>query len=195
MKLNQTLKITTAVILMALVTSTAHAAKKNPPKGGGGDGGGGTQNALVSLESVSPYIPYVESQSFDNKGQVVLYGKMDLLDFEGSYNNGDTCPYNVMDGIFVIHPISSTNPAAVEMTFRYNGFLDNDEQAAHILTMTGSFDEPDNWPPTVDDPETTLTFNYWGLAAENRKAQRKDCERLYAYNSNGKWTVDVSLVQ
>jgi hypothetical protein len=198
MKLNQTLKITTAVILMALVTSTAHAAKKNPPKGGGGDGGGGTQNALVSLESDSPYIPYVESQSFDNKGQVVLYGKMDLLDFEGSYNSGISCIYeltydDLTDGIFVIYPISSTNPAAVEMTFRYNGFLDNDEQAAHILTMTGSFDEPDNWPPTVDDPETTLTFNYWGLAAENRKAQRKDCERSYAWG--GEWTVTVSLVQ
>ena len=91
MKLNQTLKITTTLILMALVASTAHAAKKNPPKGGGGDGGGGTQNALVSLESVSPYIPYIESQSFDNKGQVVLYGEMDLLYFEGRYNNGETC--------------------------------------------------------------------------------------------------------
>lgn len=200
MKLNQTIKIMTAVILMAIITSTAHAAKK-PPKGGGSDGGGaGNQNALVSLESSSPHIPYVESQSFDNKGQVVFYGHMNLSEFEVSYDNGELCAYDqtaedLTNGIFVIHPISSTNPGAVEMTFRFSGFLDNDEQAAHILSMTGSFDEPPNWPPTVDDPETTLTFEYWEMAAENRKAQRKDCSGSRDYNVPGSWTVYIGLVQ
>ena len=59
--------------------------------------------------------------------------------------------------------------------------------------MTGSYD-PLNWPPTADNP-ATLTFEYWEMAAENRKAQRKDCEGSYDYTGEGGWEVYVSLVQ
>ena len=64
-----------------------------------------------------------------------------------------------------------------------------------IPTMTGKFDEPGNWPPTVEDPSTTVTLEYWEFAAENPKAQRKDCAGFYEYTGEGPWTVTVSLVE
>jgi hypothetical protein len=194
--------ITAVAILMALAINPAHGGNNgNNGNGGGGGGGGddggvGNSNALVSLDSASPYIPKVESESFDNKGQVVFYGYMDLREFPGSYNNGDTCLREevLTEGIIVIHPDSKSSPEAAELIFWYRDVLDSGEPTQHLLTMAGIFDERDNWPPTADDPSTTVTLEYWKFAAENRKAQRQDCAGSYDYTGEGPWVVTVSLV-
>ena len=200
MKLINTIKIMTAVIIMAIASNPAQAAKggngKDKGGGGGGDDGGvGNSNALVSLNNVNPDIPYVESESFNNNGQVVFYGQMDLSLFPGSYNNGDACDKDLTDGIIVIQPRSNTNPQAAELIFWYNDTLDSDETATHLLTMTGTFDNLDNWPPTAEDIYSSVTLEYWEFAAENRKAQRKDCSGKYVYSGAGPWTVTITLVQ
>jgi hypothetical protein len=203
MKLINTIKIMTAVIIMAIATNPAQAAKggNGKDKGGGGDDGGvGNSNALVYLDNDSPRIPCVESESFNNNGQVVFYGQMDLSQFPGSYNNGDICPKGMTEGIIVIQPRSNNNPQAAEMIFWYNDTLDSNETATHLLTMTGTFDERDNWPPTTGDIYSSVTLEYWEFAAENRKAQRKDCAGKYDYpgagnQDAGPWTVTVTLVQ
>jgi hypothetical protein len=198
MKLINTIQIMTAAIIMAIATNPAQAAKggNGKDKGGGGDDGGvGNSNALVYLNNVSPEIPYVESESFNNNGQVVFYGQMDLSEFPGSYNNGDACPKGMTEGIIVIQPRSNNNPQAAELIFWYNDTLDSDETATHLLTMTGPFEEPANWPPTAEDIDSSVTLEYWEFAAENRKAQRKDCAGKYDYTGAGPWTVTITLVQ
>ena len=63
------------------------------------------------------------------------------------------------------------------------------------MFMEGEFDEPDNWPPSGSDPETTVTFDYWEIHAENKKAQRDDCagESATVPDPNGPWTITVTL--
>jgi hypothetical protein len=213
MKSGTLLKITTATLILGMAANPAYAAKGGKGKGGGGDGdddgGPGIQNASVSLESISPYIPSVVSQSFDNKGQVVFYGAMDLSEFPGTYDNGDDDEGNDLnctklatdgptEGIIVIYPQSSKNPQAAEMIFWYSDVLENGESAQHLLTMTGQFVSDAqgnlNWPPTAAEP-TDIELEYWEFAAENRKAQRQDCEGSYNYTGEGPWTVTVSLVE
>ncbi|NIP70631.1 MAG: hypothetical protein GTO04_16055 [Planctomycetales bacterium] len=92
----------------------------------------------------------------------------------------------------MIYPQSSTNPLAAEMIFWYEDVLQSGDAVTHLLTMTGHFDEPDNWPPAID---TTVTLEYWEFAAENRKAQRQDCSGSYEFDGAGPWTVTVSRVQ
>ena len=58
--------------------------------------------------------------------------------------------------------------------------------------MEGEFDEPDNWPPSETDPETTLTLNYWEFAAVNKKAQKKDCAGESDFPAGTTWTVTVT---
>lgn len=197
MKLNDMIKITTAAMTMALAFNTAHAAKGGNKGGGGSDeeNGGGASTAVVALDSFSPYIPLVISNSVDRGGQAVFYGQMDLSEFPGKYDNGTACSNGLLDGIIVIYPQSSKNPQAAEMIFWYNDVLESGESITHLLTMTGQFDEPGNWPPTAADPETTVTLEYWEFAAENRKAQRQDCSGSYAFDGTGPWTVTVSHVE
>jgi hypothetical protein len=193
MKLSHSIKITTAAIAMALAFNTAHAAKGGNKGNDSGeeDNTGGVSTASVALESTSPYIPLILSNSVDRAGKAVFYGQMDLSEFPGSYDNGTACSNGLLDGIIVIYPQSSKNPQAAEMIFWYPDTLESGEQITHLLTMTGKFDEPGNWPPTAADPETTVTLEYWEFAAENRKAQRQDCSGSYAFDGTGPWTATV----
>jgi hypothetical protein len=79
-----TVSMIAAAFLLSL--NAPAMAAKGGNKGGKDEGGAGNQNAVVALQSTSPYIPYVESQSFDNKGQVVFYGQMDMSGFAGRYD-------------------------------------------------------------------------------------------------------------
>lgn len=178
MKLNNAIKITTAALLITLATCPAYGGNGNGKGNGGGDDGGndpgGISNARVYLEQDNPGIPYVESESFDNKGQVVFYGHMNLKGFNGQYNNGDPCiRYDEpTEGIIVIHPLSNNNPEAAELIFWYRDILDSGDTIQHLLTMTGTFEDSNDWPPAG---ETTVRLETWEFSAENKKAQRQDC--------------------
>jgi hypothetical protein len=196
MNAQNSIKIISAAIIIALATGNAFAAKggnKGGNDGGSDDDGGGGSTTTFALESISPYIPLVTGGI--QRGQGVFYGQMDLSEFPGTYDNLTSCSNGLLDGIIVIYPQSSKNPQAAEMIFWYDDALQSGDAITHLLTMTGKFDEPGNWPPTAANPETTVTLEYWEFAAENRKAQRQDCSGSYAFDGSGPWTVTVHYVE
>jgi len=193
MKLSTFVKITSTFIILATAAETAQAAKGGN-KNGGGDPSGGYIDAVFIVDSLSPPIPPVDSNSADTKGQVVWYGQMDLGDFEGTWDSGGICQHQgLRDGIIVMYPQSTKNPLSAELIFWFSAQLETGDSVTHLLTMQGQFDEPDNWPPSADDPQTTVTLNYWEFAAENRKAQRQDCAGSSDFPA-GPWTVTVTRV-
>ncbi len=200
MKLSKFFSITTVVLITASVAGNAIAGKGGN-KDKGGDDSGGFIDATFIVDSSAPSIPPVASNSADSKGQLVFYAGdntvaadgMDLSLFEGSYDNGTPCSNGFLDGIIVIYPQSSRNPGSAELILWYSDDLESGDEVTHLLTMQGTFDEPANWPPSEEDPQTTITLNYWEFAAENRKAQRQDCSGSSDFPA-GPWTVTVTRV-
>ncbi len=187
--------ITTAASILALAaTSTIFAM---PPGGNGGgkdkeDPDGGYIDAVFTVESVSPPIPYVTSSSADSKGQIVYYGAMDVSQFPGFWDSGEPCEHlGLRQGTVVIYPESSRNPGKAELLFWFKAEVASGDTVQHLLTMRGTFDEPANWPPSVDDPYTSITLNEWEFSAENKKAQRQDCAGRSDFPA-GPWTVNVT---
>jgi hypothetical protein len=186
--------ITAAAIMITLATTSSTFALPAGGNGGGNGGGNdkGPVDATFTAESVSPPIPYVTSNSADAKGQIVYYGAMDLSQFLGSWDSGAACGHlGLREGIVVIYPESSRNPGKAELIFWFNAQLASGDSVTHLLTMRGTFDEPANWPPSVDDPYTSITLNEWEYAAENKKAQRQDCSGVSDFPA-GPWTVNVT---
>jgi len=193
MKLSNFASITAALFILGMASGSVYAAKGGN-KNSGGDPSGGYIDAVFIVDSLDPPIPPVASNSADTKGQVVWYGQMDLSQFEGTWDSGGVCFHEgLRDGIIVIYPQSSKSPLNAELIFWFNAPLESDDSVTYLLTMQGQFDEPDNWPPSVDDPQTTITLNYWEFAAENRKAQQQDCAGSSDFPA-GPWTVTVTRV-
>ena len=179
-----------AAILLAISSTAALAAKGG--NGGGGNEWSGPDDPVFTAESVSPYIPEVESHSLDD-AQVVFYHAMfGLSSFEGTLESGEPCFHADQTGTLVIHRESRKNPQAAELLFWFQGELESGDTATHSMTMLGVFDEPDHWPPTEADPVPTVTFEYWEFEAENRKAKLQDCAGSYDYSGVGPWTVTVT---
>jgi hypothetical protein len=84
------------------------------------------------------------------------------------------------------------NPYTAYLTAYFQSELYSGATKTHYLFMEGEFDEPDNWPPSN---ETTVTFDYWEIYAENKKAQRDDCAggSDLVPDPNGPWTMTVKL--
>jgi hypothetical protein len=197
MKLRRNVQIITATAVLALAMGAAHA-HHNPGHGGGGGGGPGPgpNDPVFTVESLSPYIPAVDSHSLDGGGQIVFYDAlMDLSPFDGTLESGENCSHGEQIGTLVIHRESRKNPLVAELVFWFQGVLESGDLATHSFVMQGWFDEPDNWPPTEADIETTVTFENWQFEAENRPAQRQDCAGAYDYSGVGPWTVTVTLLQ
>jgi hypothetical protein len=77
-------------------------------------------------------------------------------------------------GTLVLTPgDSAAEEGAAELRFGFQGLLTNEKTAQYYLTMSGVMD-PISWPPTT--ATTTMAFDYWEIAAENKKNQRSDCE-------------------
>lgn len=186
MKSHHIMHIATIVIFVTMAAGPAAAAK------GGNKEWPGPNDPVFTVESGNPFIPAVDSHSLDD-AQIVFYGaQVDLSIFEGKLENGDPCFHADSTGTLVIHRASRKNPQAAELVFWFPGMLESGEYATHSFTMQGWFDEPDNWPPTVGDPVTTVTFEYWEFEAENKWAQRLDCAGSYDYSGAGPWTVTVT---
>jgi hypothetical protein len=192
MKAGNIIKITIAAVMLVTAAGSVQAAKggnkdKSDPEGGYID-------AVYMVDSTSPVIPPVASNSADAKGQIVFYGQMDISEFEGTWDSGSPC-FNpgMRDGIIVMYPQSTKNPQKAELIFWYKRELFSGDTIQHLLTMQGEFDEPGNWPPTEADPTTTVTLNYWEFAAENRKAQRQDCAGSSDIPA-GPWVVNVERI-
>ena len=188
-------QVTATALLGIALAMPSYAAKGGKGKGGGGDDSGGFVDAVFVADSLYPDIPPVESNSMDSKGQGVFYGEMDLSPFDGQYPDGTDCTKapGLIRGTIVLQRPSSSNPGGARMLFWYDDVLDNGKSATHLVTLNGRFDEPTNWPPSLEDPVTTVTFNEWTFHAENRKAQRSDCAGSSEYGV-GPYVINVTRV-
>lgn len=142
--------------------------------------------------------PAVDSYSMDRDWQIVFRDAyMELSEFVGTDSNGE-CNHGFRPGIIVLKPKSRKNPLIAKLEFWFPSELESGDTVSHLFIMEGVFDEPGNWPPTEVDPSTSLTFNYWEVAAENKWAQRQDCAggtTEEEYPEDPPWTVSVTLKQ
>ena len=89
----------------------------------------------------------------------------------------------------VLKPKSRKVPDIARLEYWFKGeLLESGDVVTYLLVMEGKFDEPDNWPPT---DFTTVSFNYWELAAENKWAQRQDCAGAFG-DALYPWSVTVT---
>jgi hypothetical protein len=185
MRLINIIKIITTTAIMTAAVGTAHAAKGGNKDKGNPDGG--FIDAVFSAASSDPYIPYVESNSADTKGQMVFYGHMNMSQFTGTWDHPDDedvieCSADglreydddLTEGIIVIYPQESLDyENGAELKFWYRDVLESGKEIQHLLTMQGQF--LGNWPPSEASSMTTVSLRSWKFSAENRKAQRQDC--------------------
>jgi len=168
----------------------------------GGNGGGGTTESppdpVFWAESSDPGIN-TGLDSHGNTGDQIVwyYDSIDLSSFTGTWStSGGACsPGVVSKPTLVIERKSQSDPVGAHVLIWYQSQLESGDSVTHLMTMEGTFDEPDNWPPSVDSPTTSVTLNYWEFAAENKKAQRVDCAGDSGIpGTAGTWTIDVSRV-
>ena len=201
MKPINVIKILATAAIMTAAVGPAHAAQGGNKDKGNPDGG--FIDAVYSAVSSDPYIPYVESNSADTKGQIVFYGHMDMSIFTGTWDSGGECSMDdlydddkedgLIEGIIVIFPQDSKNPGSAELRFWYRNVLESGKEIQHLLTMQGEFDDRDNWPPSETDRVNTVLLDYWEFGAENRKAQRQDCSGSSGFAPGvGPWEVIVT---
>jgi len=182
-----------------LVVPDSLAKKGGNGGGGGGGNGGGGADPDFTAASADPVIPAIGSYSLDTGGQIVFRNaQMDLFQFEGILKNGDSCNHwdlnygSLNDGTLVLKPKSSNNPTTAVLSFWFQSVLESGDTVMHLFTMEGEFDAQDDWPPSVENPVTAVMFNYWEVAAENKKAQRQDCAGELPDNSSSTWSVTVT---
>jgi hypothetical protein len=160
-----------------------------------GQGGGG-EDPIFTAESLDPNIPAVDSYDVFQETTIVFRdAQFDLSQFEGTWDNsGGACDHGFTGGTFTIKPKSDSTPDLALLTATFQSELETGQVKTHVFTMEGLFDEPGNWPPSSGDPQTTITFDYWEVQAENKKAQRDDCagESATVPDPNGPWTVAVT---
>jgi hypothetical protein len=182
-----------------MVAASPAFAKPGNGNGGGNGGGGGGPDPVFVVESTDPTILAPESYSLDRGEQIVFRdADMDLGQFDVTYQGGGDCDHGPSHGTLVLKPKSSNNPSVAVLSFWFQAALEFGEPGdtvMHQFYMEGEFDEPDNWPPSEAYPETTVTFDYWEIRVENKKAQRNDCagESATVPDPNGPWTITVML--
>jgi hypothetical protein len=170
------------------------ALAKKGGNGGGNTGGGGV-DPVFTADSADPLILSGDSHSLDAGGQIVFRNaEMSLAQFKGTDSNGECSHQNYQMGTLVLKPKSSKTPEIAVLNFWFQSSLESGDLVTHLFTMEGGFDEQDNWPPGLDpdnpDSSTTVTFDFWAVAAESRKAQRMDCAGESSVNLS--WTVTVT---
>jgi hypothetical protein len=148
---------------------------------------------VFTADSTDPYIPPIDSHDLGHDWAIVFRNAdMDLTQFTGSWDSGGSCNHEAPPSTIVLKPKSKKNPLVARLEFWFLSSLESGDIVSHLFYMEGVFDEPDNWPPLdTDDPETTLTFNYWEVKAENKWAQRQDCAGE-EWDPSGPWTVTVT---
>ncbi len=163
------------------------------PHCNGGGTSGGDQDPVFTVESLNPYIPAVDSYSF-NPGDVITYrgATVDLTQFVGTRENGDSCNHGVRTGTLSTRPKSSQDPDIAVVRFGFRSELDSGLQAHHVFIMEGVFDD-NNYPP-APNTSTSFTLEYWEYSAEQRKAQKEDCagDSPSIPDPAGPWSVTIT---
>lgn len=197
MKLSKTL--ITSIAMAALAVSANPVLAKKNGNGGHPGGSGSTPAPVYVVESSDPGI----ISGLDNHGssgdQVVwYYDTIDLSDFPGTWSSsGDPClPHG--DGVLVnptlvIERKSQSDPVDAHVLIWYQAQLESGDSVTNLMTLEGTFDTPDNWPPSLDT-SSSVTLDYWEFAAENKKAQRMDCAGSSDYPA-GPFTITVTRTQ
>jgi hypothetical protein len=190
MKLSKILQTSFLSLLLAMTATTVYAGKGGNKGGNGGDEGPGPNDPVFTVVSDDPYIPAIDSHSLDGGGQIVFYdAAVDLSGFQGTFPDGSACDHGVKIGTLVVHRKDRKNPIVAELVFWFQAGIGTGGEVTHSFTMTGLFDEPENWPPAAGAP-TSVSYDYWEFLAENRKAQNSDC----AGDSDipaGTWQISV----
>ena len=183
-------RLALVAMLISLVLAATNVTAKKPGKP--------PPAADPIFTADSSLITYIEPNPADNDWQIVFrHTIMDLTQFTFSYNDGDSCFHTPDRGIMVLKPKSRKVPAVARLEYWFQSDLESGDTVTYLFFMEGVFDDPDNWPPSDTNPVTTLTFKYWEVAAENKRAQRQDCAGGSADypDPNGSWTVNVSRSQ
>ena len=184
-QIHKSLALVAMLISLVFVVTNVTAKKpgKPPP----------TDDPLFTANS--ELIQYIEPNPADNDWQIVFrHTVMDLTQFTCSYDGGESITHEPDRGIMVLKPKSRKVPAVARLEYWFQSDLESGDTVTYLFFMEGVFDDPDNWPPSDTNPETTLTFNYWEVAAENKWAQRQDCAGGSADypDPDGSWTISVS---
>jgi hypothetical protein len=155
------------LVLAASILIIPDALAGKPDKPGGGGNGGGGDPVFYSADSFDLGFGAVDSNGTDST-QLVFPNTPVNLGFTG-------CDYatGFSNGHLVLQPESSKNPVTATLTFWFKGTLNNGDVVSYRLYMTGDFSDFSDWPPA---DSSQLDFDYWEVAAENKKAQRQDCE-------------------
>lgn len=179
------------------VCAVAHCAGNhsgNHPHCVGGGGGSGPGDPVYTAESADLGIAPIDSHSVDNEITIRFRGSdLDLSDFVGTWPDGTPCNHGLRTGGFSVFQPDPGNPYTAHLTGHFLSELDGDANYAsktHLIYMEGTFDSPGIWPPTGT---TTITFDYWEIHAENKKAQRNDCAGESASVPDGPWSISVTL--
>jgi hypothetical protein len=169
--------LTWAVVLASLASSPVYA-KKN--KNGVGPG-----NELVYYYAASPLDPpdnfpslglsSVQSNGTDSKQLVFHDARIDLslTGCSAQYDVLDGTADNEITGVLVLQPKSNKNPYVATLTFWFDAPLNHGDVVTHRFYMDGWFQNLSDWPPA---DKTRVYFDNWEVAAENKRAQTKDCD-------------------
>jgi len=182
-------------LVLAAPAAWAHCGGKHGPSHPHCSGGG-QEDPVFTADSLDPDIPPVNSFSLDGEDIIVFRNaQVDFTQFEGAWaGSGAPCNHGIRIGTFSLKPKSSQNPEVAVMTSYFQSELEEtDDTTMHFFTLEGVFDDPSNWPPSAGNP-TSMTFSYWELYAENKKARRADCagESPSVSDPNGPWTITVT---
>ena len=182
-----------AAIMLGLAMAHGPAMAKNTHSGGHNGGGGSSAVFTIESEGGTAFIPLTDSQSVDSNGQMVFYvDNLDLSQFPGYRNDGSACGPDLVNGTLVVKPRSNTDLVDADLISYFPYTLDSGEQVTYKFTMQGTFEDPANWPPSTANPFTTVSFDYWEYAAENKKAQRQDCAGSLPVDSTETWVVGIT---
>jgi hypothetical protein len=180
-------KLALVAMLVSMVFVVTDVTAKKPGTSPPAD------DPVFTAHSLDPIIVPIDSHSLDHDWQIVFrHQDIDLYQFKGLWDTlPGLCEHDPLQGIMVLKPKSKKIPVVARLEYWFQDELVSGETVTHLFFMEGVFDEQDNWPPSDTDPVTTLTFNYWEVAAENKWAQRQDCAGEFS-GSGGPWKITVS---
>jgi hypothetical protein len=188
-----------AMCVLVSPAAWAHCAGNhsgNHPHCNGGGSSGGDQDPVftaagVDLSTGTPTEMFAESDSHSlDPGDVIIYRQV-TMDLSG-FDSLTGCNHGSRTGTLSTRPKSSEDPDIAVLRFGFSSLLDSGQTAHHILIMEGYFDNPENWPPALNNPAYLQDFYYWELAAEKKKAQREHCAGDSLTNpGGGPWEITV----
>lgn len=167
--------ILSAFIAMACASVPISDALAKKGGGGGGNAGGGNggdpepvytaAGDLIDLAAIDS-----TNLSFDD---IIFRPSAGFQLDLGGFNLDNCSNFGWTTGTLVLTSGDSAAPeGSAELRFGFQGSLTNGKSAQYFLIMNGVMDTA--WPPTA--ATTTMGFDGWEIAAENRKDQRNDCE-------------------